>query len=149
MKAQKGVTLLALTIYVIAITIVMSILAVVSENFFFNSSYITDTGRYISEFNKFNMFFIEDVKDSKDFLDFHETEVVFDNGVTYTYKSSPDNGIYRNKVKICSHVLYCTFKKRTELDTESGILKTIVTLTMVLQGSKNYTTSVDYVLRYW
>ena len=109
MKRQKGVTLLALTIYVIAITIVMSILAVVSENFFFNSSYVTDTGRYISEFNKFNMFFIEDIKESKDFLEFGETELVLDNGVTYTYKSSPDNGIYRNKVKICSHILYCTF----------------------------------------
>ncbi len=149
MKRQKGVTLLALTIYVIAITIVMSILAVVSENFFFNSSYVTDTGRYISEFNKFNMFFIEDIKESKDFLEFGETELVLDNGVTYTYKSSPDNGIYRNKVKICSHILYCTFRKRTEIDTESGISKNIVTVTMVLQGSKNYTTSVDYVLKYW
>ncbi len=149
MKKQKGVTLLALTIYVIAITVVMSILAFVSENFFFNSSYITDTGRYISEFNKFNMFFIEDVKDSKDFLSFNETELVFDNGVTYTYVDSPDNGIYRNKVKICSHILYCKFKKRTELDMASGILKTIVTVDIVLEGGNNYKTSVDYVLKYW
>lgn len=149
MRGKRGVTLIALVIYLIVITIVMSILAMVSENFFFNSSYITDTGRYISEFNKFNMFFIEDVKESKDFLEFNETELVLDNGVTYTYKSSPDNGIYRNKVKICSHILYCTFRKRTEIDTESGISKNIVTVTMVLQGSKNYTTSVDYVLKYW
>ena len=149
MKSQKGVTLIALIVYLIGITIAMSILALISDNFFSNASYIADTGRYISEFNKFNMYFIEDVKESTDFLSFTDTEIVFNDGVTYTYQASPDNGIYRNKVKICSHILFCKFDKRTELDMESGILKTIVTVDMVLVGSNNYTTSVDYVLKYW
>ena len=149
MKSEKGVTLMILVVYLIAITIIMSILAIVSESFFANSQYITDQGKYISEFNKFNMYFIEDVKNNKSLQSISQTELVFEDGTKYTYKGSPDNGIYRNKVKICSHVLLCQFIKTTSYDSATMLQKNIITVITTLQGSKNYTSATDYVLKYW
>ncbi len=149
MKSEKGVTLMILVVYLVAITIIMSILAIVSDNFFANSKYITEQGKYISEFNKFNMYFIADVKNNQATQSVTDTEIVFEDGTVYTYKPSPDNGIYRNKVKICSHVLLCQFIKTTSYDPTTLLQKEVITVITTLQGSKNYTSATDYVLKYW
>ena len=65
MKSQKGVTLVALVIYIIVFTIVISILSVISSFFFSNVNFVKEQANYAPEFNKFNMFFIQDVKNNK------------------------------------------------------------------------------------
>ena len=69
MKNQKGVTLISLIIYIIVLTIIISILSLVSQSFFNNIKYITEKGKYVSEYNKFNMYFIKDVKNNKNILE--------------------------------------------------------------------------------
>ena len=52
MKSQKGVTLVALVIYIIVFTIVISILSVISSFFFSNVNFVKEQANYAPEFNK-------------------------------------------------------------------------------------------------
>ena len=99
MNNQKGITLVSLVIYIIVLMIVLSILSVISKMFFNNLNYVTDMGKYISEFNKFNMYFIDDVKKNSDILKINKdnTQIIFQDGKIYTFV---DNSIYRNNIKI-------------------------------------------------
>ena len=94
MKSNKGVTLTILIIYVIVLSIVIGVLTNISNNFYANTKYIMDNGKYISEFNKFNMYFIEDVKNNSNIYSITGNEIIFEDGTIYTYKSNPDKGIY-------------------------------------------------------
>ena len=58
MKSQKGVTLVALVIYIIVFTIVISILSVISSFFFSNVNFVKEQANYAPEFNKFNIFIV-------------------------------------------------------------------------------------------
>lgn len=147
MKSNRGVTLTTLIIYIIVLIIVIGILTTVSNNFYANTKYITDNGKYISEFNKFNMYFIEDVKNNSNIYSITDNEIVFADGTVYNYKSSPDNGIYRNKVKICKNVENCQFTKIEEV--VNSVNKIIINVTMILDASEAFETSTDYVLKYW
>lgn len=147
MREEKGITLLSLIIYIIALVLVVAILATVSDMFFSNTQYITDSGKYIAEFNKFNMYFIEDVKNNKDTYEVTDNTVIFEDGTQYTFEKAPDNGIYRNKVKICSNIAYCEFTKREK--KEENITKNIVEVIMVIDSSKLFEVSNEYVLKYW
>lgn len=141
MRKENGITLISLIIYIIILTVVMSILAIVAESFFSNTEYITDTGKYTSEINKFNMYFVEDVKKNKEIYSINSREVVFANGTVYTNR---DKGIYRNKTKICDNVYYCRFSKST--DTES---KTAIKVTIIMDSPKYFSVDNEYVLKYW
>jgi len=57
MKSQKGITLISLTIYIIALAIVMAVVAVVSN--FFYSSINASKAKIdpMTEYVKFNSFF--------------------------------------------------------------------------------------------
>ena len=147
MKQEKGITLISLIIYIILLMVVTSMLAIVSDMFFANTQYITESGKYISEFNKFNMYFIEDVKNNKDTYQITENEVIFEDGTKYTYVSGTDNGIYRNKVKICSNIENCIFSKEEKV--EENITKKIINVKISIKSSKVFETSNDYVLKYW
>ena len=146
MNNQKGITLISIIIYIIVLTIVLSTLSVVSSVFFNNLNYITDRGKYISEFNKFNMYFIEDVKNNTDILKINnnKSEIIFDDGTIYTFK---DDSIYRNKIKICKNIKNCVFEERQ--DNNSGITKKIIKVKINIYGLDNLITSNDYVLKYW
>ena len=80
MKTQKGVTLLSLILYMIALSIVIAMLGTISQLFFANTQYITENSKYVAEFNKFNMYFIEDVKKNKN------TKEVTDNNSYKNYE---------------------------------------------------------------
>ena len=147
MKTQKGVTLLSLILYMIALSIVIAMLGTISQLFFANTQYITENSKYVAEFNKFNMYFIEDVKKNKNTKEVTDNKVTFEDGTVYTYKSSPDNGIYRNEVKICNNIAYCKFTKQTI--EVSGVTKHMIQLQMAIQGSHLFETTNEYVLRYW
>ena len=61
MKNQKGVTLLSLTIYVIALTIIIAMLSVISTYFYKNVNDTQDDITPLTEFTNFNSFFTTDV----------------------------------------------------------------------------------------
>lgn len=177
MKSEKGITLISIIVYMIGIILVISILASLSNFFFQNKNYLLENDRYISEYNKFNMYFINDVKNNKTAeietiyqKDASGNEVISDgnkveagmriilaDGTVYTYRSKTDKasdgsenddyGIYRNKAKICTKISSCTFSidpASNKLDREDG--KRVISVTMEID---NFTTTNDYVLKYW
>ena len=147
MKEERGITLVSLIIYIILLIFAISILAIVSDMFFSNTKYITENGKYISEFNKFNMYFIEDVKKNKNTYEVTEHQIIFEDGTVYTYQEAPDNSIYRNKVKICTNITYCEFTKQEQ--SENGFIKNLIQVHMTIKSTKLFEVQNQYVLRYW
>ena len=93
MKSEKGITLTILVIYVVFFSIIMSLLAALSNYIYKNIGYVNDNSIDISEFNKFNMYFIEDIKTNKQ-AEIKETvneegkeilQITFEDGDTYRY----------------------------------------------------------------
>ena len=96
MKSQKGVTLVALVIYIIVFTIVISILSVISSFFFSNVNFVKEQANYAPEFNKFNMFFIQDVKNNKN-VTVNNNTVEFADGTRYDFNSDQKSNIQKWK----------------------------------------------------
>lgn len=122
MKSQKGITLISLTIYIIALAIVMGVVAVVS-NFFYSS---INAGKAnidpMAEYVKFNSFFLEEVNHKNiKVLEFGTSEeegkkvsyIAFSNGVQYTFIEE-NKGIYYNTFKICREIDNCEFVSKIE-----------------------------------
>lgn len=147
MKSEKGITLMTLIIYIIVMCLVLSMLAIISDLFYANKDYITENAKYMAEYNKFSMYFIEDVKNNKDILTITSNEIVFEDGTTYNYKASPDNSIYRDKVKICTNIAYCNFSQIEEL--VNNTTKKIINVHVIINGANIFETNNQYVLRYW
>lgn len=147
MKSEKGITLMSLIIYMVVMSLVLSMLALVSDMFFSNTNYLTEDSKYMGQYNKFNMYFIEDVKNNKDITSLTDTQIVFKDATTYTYMANPDNSIYRNKVKICSNITYCKFTQMNE--KTNNVIKKIIDVHMIIKGAKLFETNNQYVLRYW
>ena len=61
MKSEKGITLISLIIYVIALTIVIGIIAVISGYFYKNIATTSENVEPMVEYTKFNSFFSEEV----------------------------------------------------------------------------------------
>ena len=57
MKSEKGITLISLIIYVIALTIVIGIVAVISGYFYNNIATSSEDIEPMVEYTKFNSFF--------------------------------------------------------------------------------------------
>lgn len=113
--------------------------------------FITEKGKYVSEFNKFNMYFIKDVKNNKDILEVKTDgkQITFLDGTIYTFKPK-ENSIYRNKVKICNNIANCTFSvSDTNPEETGGITKKIAIVNMLIKGTKDLKSTNEYVLRYW
>ncbi len=111
MKSQKGVTLVALVIYIIVFTIVISILSVISSFFFSNVNFVKEQANYAPEFNKFNMFFIQDVKNNKN-VTVNNNTVEFADGTRYDFNSD-QKAIYRNGKAIAKNIQVAVFKPST------------------------------------
>lgn len=137
MKSEKGVTLISLTIYIITLTIVVGIIAVISGVFFKNINDLEETNP-LEEYTIFNTYFSNEVNKEKiKVLDFDSNYIVFDNGVQYTFVKE-NKGIYMNKVKICKDVESCTFNYRTENE------KSIIDVNMNINGR---VTNTSYTLK--
>ena len=141
---NKGITLTSLIVYIIALTIIIAVLSGISKNFYSNIDYITDKGKYISEYNKFNMYFIEDVKNNSDIYSISSNEIIFKDGTVYSYKANGDNSIYRNKVKICRNVYLCEFTK-----SQNANNKNVINVHIYMNEGELLELSTDYVLKYW
>ena len=80
MKSQKGVSLISLTIYVIVMTIVIGIVAIVSTYFYSNIGSNKDTISSLAQYTSFNAFFVDEVNHNNiRVLDCQPNYVAFDN----------------------------------------------------------------------
>lgn len=139
MESQKGVTLISLTIYVIAMVTIVAIVTVISGFFYTNMEVASNTVNPLTEYTKFNSFFTDEINhENIKVWECKENYVVFDNGVQYTYISE-NKGIYRNKVKIANEVQSCSF----EYKIKNG--KSVVSV--ALQIGTNTIKEVDYTLK--
>lgn len=133
MKSQKGITLISLTIYIIVMIAVIGIIAVVTGTFMES---LEDANFYndpIAEYTAFNSYFSEEVNYTNiKILACEENYVIFDNGVQYSFIEE-NQGIYRNKVKICWDVEECTFSQSIENE------KTVITVHFVSGGQDRTT----------
>ena len=146
MKSQKGVTLIALVIYVIVLTIVVSILAMISSFFFSNVNFVKKQANYAPEFNKFNMFFIQDVKNNKN-VTVSGNNIKFEDGTEYTFNLD-QKAIYRNGKAIAKNVQAAVFTTTTE--TIRNTTKNIVNVSIAIGNTGAlFTKEIDYVLKYW
>lgn len=167
MKNEKGVTLLALVIYILVATIVISIIAFMSSNFFRNVKIIENQDKYAVEFNKFNMFFINDVKSSKE-AKVETNKITFSNGSVYELKGTD---IYRDGVIIASQIQSAEFETDTYEVPDTNVIETgkpaVKNLIRVhLTIGKNFSEgtiaeeadrkayerlnkTIEYVLKYW
>ena len=138
MKSEKGITLVSLTVYIIAMVIVVAIIATISNFFYKNVQNINIDIDPITEFTTFNSYFSDEVNHENLKVlecksDKNQNYIVFSNGVQYTY--IPENrGVYRNKVKINRNVKNCNFEEKIE----NG--KTIITV-YFQAGDQNRTIS--------
>ena len=150
MKQEKGITLTSLIIYMILLTFAISMLAVISDMFFSNTKYITESGKYISEFNKFNMYFIEDVKNNNNTYEVTNHQIIFEDGTIYTYYEAPDKlniSLLDIDLKICNNIAYCKFTKTEQ--KQNNITKNLIQVQMAIKSSKLFEVKNEYVLRYW
>ena len=118
MKSEKGITLISLTIYVIAMAIVVGVIAIISTFFYSNMEDANNTVSPMAEYTKFNSFFSDEVNHegievvSCGTTDNGQNYIVFSNEVQYTYISE-NKAIYRNKVKIAKEIDDCEFATGT------------------------------------
>lgn len=149
LKSEKGITLMALTIYIIVMLIVVGIVATISTFFYGNLRVVKDSAKYSSEFDKFNSSIISDVKKNKHVnVNNDEHTIIFEDGTTYKYNDS-DDGLYRGNNKIASHVKYFTVSKKTIV--VDNVDKDILTINIIIGASDKslINKKIDYTLRYW
>lgn len=137
MKNQKGITLVSLSIYVIGITIIVGIVATVTSFFYSNTQSINDSASSIGEFNKFNLEMIRETKldgNTVTRITDDQHRIVFSSGTVFTFAN---NGIYKNKVKICSNVTNCIFNK--SMQEEKEVITTLFEM-------DNFAKTMEYVI---
>ena len=152
MKSEQGVTLIILSIYIIAFSIVIALLASLSNYIYSNLDSISDTSINSTEFNKFNMYFIEDVKTNsqasvKRLADDNNHEfiqIAFQDGDIYTYNIG-DDCIYKNNQKIANDIV--NFNAEVFLKDEKMYIE--IQIEIGTDDETNYTKATDYVLKYW
>ena len=144
-KNNKGITLISLIIYVLVVTIVLSILTVVFSNFDKNKDLAEDKGKYIAELDKMALYFIRDSKNNLD-ANVEVDRVVFADGTNYKYEKE-EKSIYRNKVKIAQNIEYCTFLRQKI--SSGGVNKIMITVDIIPSGYEINRRITDYILKYW
>lgn len=142
MKSEKGVTLSSLIIYVIAMVIVVSIVAVITRYFYGNINKLSNNTGNLADITKLNTFITEEINKTgntifecndknqspdSNYIIFYNSndkdEINGNNGYTqYTFKNG---SIYLNKIKICNNIQDCKFEL---IENQSNRFKIILTI---------------------
>ena len=145
LKNNKGITLLALTVYIAIFMLIIATMTTISTFFFNNINDGINIHEYVVEFNKFVMFFVADVK-NYDSAIVTDNQIQFNNGPVYKYQ----NGIiYRNDIKIAKNVLKCIFTPNHY--NVNNITKNIINVDLQI-GKNNgdiFNKNIDFTLKYW
>lgn len=145
LKKEKGVTLLALTIYMAVFIIIIAIVTTISTSFYGGIGELVDTPKYLSEFNQFVMFFVIDIKNYNDAV-VSDDSITLNDSITYSYRN---NCIYRNDVIIAENILQCNFSPSTY--TVNNTEKNIINVDMKIGEDTEdcISRNIDFTLKYW
>lgn len=149
MKSEKGITIAVLVLYVVIFSIVIALLANMTNYIYGNLRYVDDNSIDVSEFNKFNVYFIKDVKNSED-VEIKTvdgiTQITLKNGGIYRYVPN-EKSIYKNKQKIAKNIKQFTANRTVDSTSQ----KTYIQLKIEIGAKEqtNYRATINYVLKYW
>lgn len=115
MKSEKGVTLVSLIIYVIAMLITVTVVTIVTSYFYKNVDIEPEKYTYFSEFTKVESYFADEVnrEGNRVLKADNESEqhyVAFSSGNQYTFVEE-NKALYQNNVKIANDILECNFEE--------------------------------------
>lgn len=120
MKFQKGITLISLTIYLIAMVIIIAVITVITGYFYKNVDISNENEEINKQYTRFNSYFSEEVNrknnkviecktiDDKSVENDKISYIALSSGNQYTYIEK-NKAIYLNNIKIASHVEDCEF----------------------------------------
>ena len=149
-KSERGVTLIALIIYIAMFMIIIAIMGTISNYFYKNVTEIKEPLKYPSELNKFNMFFINDVKKNQTAItNENGTSVRFEDGTTYMYSAGK---IYRDDVEIAKNVKDAKFymvDSHYVGDVKKEIVNVQIWFLNDPRSEEEIIEGTDYVLKYW
>lgn len=159
MKKEKGITLVALIIYMAIITGILAALSVLTTKIYQNAKKLGDDNISSEEFNKFNVAFIKDVKNNKSAkINYKANEdnsvnyvIIFKDGTTYNYIAK-ECSIYRNKVKIAKNINYFVATNKNIKDESKKIDKNVIEIkigTGKYSSESKFGKTINYVLKYW
>lgn len=165
LKSNKGITLLDVILYMIAIVMVLGIMTSVRSVFFDRMTVMQSVAKYAQEFDNFNAYFVKDVKryynviikkydDTKDI----ELKLLTENdavGITYTYKKRETGNetsvgdIYRGPVRVASNVKTLNCKKN--IIYIDNVQKVLLRLELIIGGKTDvaFTKAIQYTFKYW
>lgn len=149
LKSENGVTLTELVVYILVLSIVMGIMASISNFFYGNLDLIKDSAKYAGEFDKINSNLIVDVKaNNHAIVNNDDKTIIFEDGTTYKY-SAKDEGVYRGNNRIAINVKAFSVSKKTIVI--NSVEKDILTVNVIIgNSSKNLINKkIDYTLKYW
>lgn len=141
MKNEKGITLVTLSVYIIGITIIIAIVALITNFFNKNIMDMEDNARFAADFSKFNLAFVDEVKTyGNEITECSESSVSFSTGNTYKFE---DGKIYKNKIALVNNVNACSFSR--------GYHEAKQTITVYIEigsGANSFAKTTEYVLNY-
>lgn len=163
MKKEKGITLVALVIYMSIITGILAALSVLTTRVYQNAKKLGTDNISAEEFNKFNVAFVKDVKNNRSVTvtptknTDQSVSIKFEDGTTYNYIAE-ECSIYRNKVKIAKNINYFiatapkTITYTSKKDPDITIDKNIIEIrigTGKYNSERKFGKTINYVLKYW
>jgi len=126
-KNDKGVTLIVTVMYVIAMTISVVIVTIVSAFFVTNIKTLRGLAENEAQFAKFDMFFLADVKDASELHIDGDKLVLGKDGVYNIYTFDTAGGIiYRNGVKVNDNIQEFDFNYGTNPTTQEKDVTNVV-----------------------
>ena len=143
MKSEKGITLVSMTVYVIAMVIAIVVISSLTGYYYKNVDTSTDSQNINTQYIKFNRFFSEEVNTSGNIIiesnldDENNRYIIFANKNQYTFIKE-NKSIYFNNVKIASNIEDCIFTL--------GMNNGKNTVTVNIKG-KNFDKTTVYTLR--
>lgn len=160
LKSNKGITLLDVILYMIAVVMVLGIMTSVRNIFFSRMTVMQSVAKYAQEFDNFNAYFVKDVKECYNVIikkdsssNDIELRLLSENNaikVVYTYKDSETTGsIYRGPIRVASNVrsLNCT----KNIIYVNNVQKVLLRLEIVMGGKTDvaFTKAIRYTFKYW
>lgn len=153
MKSEKGITLISVTVYIIAMLIIITAVTVATAYYYNNIQTSKEKYDALGEYTKFNSYFSEEINfQGNKVVKIESTEknqhnnnyrtnyIVFSSNNQYTFIEE-NKSIYKNNIKIASYIEDCTFKEKIE----KGKVAIEVSLTF-RDGIKK---QMIYVLKNW
>ena len=142
MKSNKGITLMSLVIYVTAITVVLSIIATITIYFNKNTRNIEQTIEKANTLTRINEYMSNDINKSiSSVVNTEGTELILTQNTNDTIKYTiAGDGIYREKVKLCSNP-----QNGSEFEQEEIYNKTKINIKLKIENENDV---IDKTLEY-